>query len=231
MQAYKLTQHCSSFEEEILYVQGVYDLCHAYDILFIADEIRMGVCRTGRFLSSDYLGGDRKPDIVVLGKSITGGVYPASFVLGAESVMNVVGTREIVQTFAFSPMAIAATTAILEIVDEERLAENAIRLSEAFLEVSRKWRWEALPFVDYVTARGAEFGIWFRKGCGEACRIVSLRCMHDGLLTFPKDEHLRMSAPLVIAEHVFTRALDILNNALFFYAANHTEGTPLKCML
>ncbi|KAH9205880.1 pyridoxal phosphate-dependent transferase [Leptodontidium sp. 2 PMI_412] len=146
-----------TFAEEIEYVQGGFDLCQRYNILFIADEVRMGVCRTGRFLDSDYLADDCKPDMIILGKSIIGGVYPASYILGKEEVISIVGMREIVQTFMVSPMAIAATTSILEIDDVENLTERAARLETLFIERSERSGWGALPFIDYVTARGAEF--------------------------------------------------------------------------
>jgi len=191
----------------------------------------MGVCRTGRFLCSDYLADGCKPDMIILGKSITGGVYPASYILGRDEVMSVVGTREIVQTFAFSPMAIAATTAVLQIVDEESLSERAARLESRFIDRSKRSGWKTLPFVDYITARGAEFGIWFREDSRESCQAVGFWCMQNGLLMFPKENHLRMSAPLAISEEAFARALDILGEALDEHASSITtaESANLLC--
>lgn len=187
----------------------------------------MGVCRTGRFLSSDYLAIGCKPDIVILGKSITGGVYPASYILGRDEIMNIVGTREIVQTFAFSPMAIAATTAVLQIVDDESLAEKAMKLGSMFMDRSKNSKWEAFSFVDFVTARGAEFSIVFEKGSSGSCQAVGSFCMQCGLLMFPKENHLRMSVPLVISEATFAQALDILGDALHEHASN--EGPNVLC--
>lgn len=216
----------STFEAEIKYTQGVYDLCRRFNILFIADEIRMGVCRTGRFLSSDYLADGCKPDMIILGKSITGGVYPASYILGKEDVMNVVGSREIVQTFAFSPMAVAATTTMLEIVDDELLAEKALKLSAMFLDRTQRCRWGSLLCVDFVTARGAELAIWFKSDRKENCQAVALCCMQNGLLMFPKDNYLRMCPTLVMPEETFGRALDILGDALIRHAGSlDTRGS------
>lgn len=219
----------STFEAEIAYAQGVYDLCQRFNILFIADEIRMGVCRTGRFLSSDYLAAGCKPDMIILGKSITGGVYPASYILGREDIMSVVGPREIVQTFAFSPLAVAATTAMLEIVDDEALAERARRLGARFLNRTRTCAWGSLPSVDFVTARGAELAIWFKSDGKDNCQAVALCCMQNGLLMFPKDHYLRMCPTLVMSEDVFERALDILGDALVRHAGS--LGTSRKCRL
>ncbi|KAJ4302696.1 hypothetical protein N0V90_001586 [Kalmusia sp. IMI 367209] len=177
---------------EKLLVLGVSDCFHA-------DEVRMGVCRTGKFLSSDYLGEHRKSALVVL---------------GTKDVMSVVGPREIVQTYAFSPIAIAATTAVLQIADEENLEAKAARLGSLFTERAQEEGWNKLPFVNYVTARGAEFGIWFYSDSLDAARAVGLLCMQNGLLLFPKDLHLRMSAPPIMPEAIFQSALKILGDAL-----------------
>jgi ornithine--oxo-acid transaminase len=214
-----------TFAEEIDYMQGVYDLCKCYNILFVADEVRMGVCRTGRFNSSDYLADGCKPDMMILGKSITGGVYPASYILGKEEVMTVVGQREIVQTFAFSPLAVAASSAILEIVDEENLAEKSTRLGALFLEKATQSGWQDMPCVQYITARGAELAIWFREDSKEACQAVATFCMHNGLLMFPKDTLLRMCPPLVISEELFARALEIVDEALVKHASSMATVT------
>lgn len=179
----------------------------------------MGVCRTGRFLSSDYLVQGCKPDMIILGKSITGGVYPASYVLGREDVMSVVGPREIVQTFAFSPMAVAATTAVLDIVDSECLTDKARKLGTMFLERAKSCGWGALGCVDFVTARGAELAIWFEKDRKEECQAVALCCMQNGLLMFPRDNYLRMCPTVVMPEVMFARALDILGDALVRHAS------------
>ncbi|PVH74173.1 putative acetylornithine aminotransferase [Cadophora sp. DSE1049] len=200
--------HLPTFAEEIEYAQGVFDLCQRYNILFIADEVRMGVCRTGRFLGSDYLAEGCKPDMTILGKSITGGVYPASYILGKEEVMSILGKREIVQTFAFSPMAIAATTCILQIVDDDNLAERAGRLEALFTERSERFGWGALPFVDYESR--------------ESCQAVGFQCMLSGLLMFQKENHLRISVPLIITENIFAQALDILGEALENHASSLT---------
>jgi ornithine--oxo-acid transaminase len=192
----------------------VYDLCNTYNVLFIADEIRMGICRTGKLLSSDYLGPSRKPNMITLGKSITGGVYPASYILGDESVMSVVGTREIMFTYAFSPLAIVATRAALQVAETERLSDRARELERLFLRQAKEKKWEDYPFVNYVTARGAEFGIWLVKGNELLCRKIGFSCMDKGLLLFPKELHLKMSSTIAIGDDEFEKALKVLAEAI-----------------
>jgi ornithine--oxo-acid transaminase len=115
----KLTRH-SSFDEELNFAIGVRQLCKKYNILFIADEVRMGSGKSGMFLCSDWMGPENKPDMVVMSKSITGGAYPASYIFGHDEVMDLVGGYESVATFGMAPAAIAATRATLKIIDEER---------------------------------------------------------------------------------------------------------------
>lgn len=88
----KLTSRgASSFEEELNFAIGVRQLCKRYNILFIADEVRMGSGKTGKFLCSDWMGPENKPNMVVMGKSITGGAYPASYIFGNHEVMDLIG--------------------------------------------------------------------------------------------------------------------------------------------
>lgn len=85
--------------DEILYARGVYELCKSMNILFIADEIRQGAGKTGKFFSFQHLGDDVKPEIVTMGKSITGGFYPQSFIMGMDTVMASVGPYEMASTY------------------------------------------------------------------------------------------------------------------------------------
>lgn len=187
-------------------------LCKKFNILFIADEIRMGVAKTGKFLCSDHLGPSHKPDMITLGKSISGGLYPTSYVLGMDEPMSVVGAGELLSTFAFSPVAIAATMATLRVTDEENMAQTAIHIGEYFL--ARAKPWEKHAFIAYVTARGADLGVWLTEGNEVLCRKIAALCMHKGLLLFPVASHMRISVPMIIEKRDLERALDILEEAL-----------------
>jgi ornithine--oxo-acid transaminase len=203
--------HLRTFEQEIQFSANLYDLCKTHNILFIADEVRMGCGKTGRFLSCDYLGGSRRPDLLVLGKSISGGLYPAAFVLGRAECMDLVGTKEILSTYTFSPVALAATRAALKVIDDEGLVERARRIEKLFLEETGAWKH---PIISHVTARGADFGIWL---CGveqRTCRQICEWCMHQGLLVFPNYLRIRMNVAMVITDEELLAGLQILKSVL-----------------
>ncbi|KAK7416891.1 hypothetical protein QQX98_004949 [Neonectria punicea] len=186
-------------------------MCKAHDILFIADEIRMGCGKTGRFLSCEHLGPTRQPDLITLGKSITGGLYPASYILGRAQCMDLVESKEILSTYSFSPVAVAATTASLQVIDEERLVQRASEIETLFLSVAREWRYS---IIHYVTARGGDLGVWLQGVEQSTCRRICEDCMRNGLLVFPSLLRVRMSIPLVISNAEFVNGLTILGAVL-----------------
>lgn len=207
-----LTVYPGPFSEEIRYSTELYDLCKEYDILFIADEVRMGCGKTGCFLSCDFLSASRKPDLLTLGKSISGGVYPASFVLGRAECMDLVGTKEIISTFSFSPLAIAAATAALRVIDDECLIERARQIQRLFLDETEAWHYD---FVSLFTARGADLGIWLHKKIDpQTIRWICENCMHNGLLVFPNLRRIRMSIAMVITDEELMKDLQILTKAM-----------------
>lgn len=191
----------------------------------------MGCGKTGRFLSSDYLTTNPqthkalpKPDLLTLGKSITGGVYPATYVLGRSECMDLVGTKEIMSTYGFSPIAVAATTAALKVIDEEGLVEKALFIERVFLEVRSTWKEDeghagrcTWNFIKYVTAVGADLGIWLHDdlaGGQKIVRAICAICLRDGLLVFPNHRRIRMGVAMVITEAELRGGLSILKCAL-----------------
>lgn len=235
-------QTCSSKALEIAYSSALYALCRTYNILFIADEVRVGCGKTGRFLSSDHLVFSAtepktqdttipKPDLLAIGKSITGGVYPAAYVLGRRECMDLIGIKEIVSTYCFSPMAVAATTAALQVIDEENLIEKARLIERVFFEVTATWKDESTNediqnkdvgvcsrrSIKYFTAVGAELGVWLKEdinGGQETVRAICAVCLREGLLVFPNYRRIRMSVAMVITEDDLRRGLSILKGAL-----------------
>ncbi|KAF7549722.1 hypothetical protein G7Z17_g6199 [Cylindrodendrum hubeiense] len=199
-----------TFEEEISYARQVYDLCKKYNILFIADEVRMGAGKTGKFFSYEHLGPDVVPDIVTMGKSITGGVYPASYVLANDNIAGQVGILEIVSTFAFTPLGIAASKAALKVIDEEHLLEKAQAIEKHFMEETANW--SSLPYVEYATARGGDFNI-ILKPQSPGRKICAL-AMHRGVLTLSTPDRIRMSVALTMSKSELATGLDILKSSL-----------------
>ncbi|KAK4222960.1 putative acetylornithine aminotransferase [Podospora fimiseda] len=203
--------HLPTAAEEIAYATAVYDMCKSRKILFIADEVRMGCGKTGRFLCCEHLGDSRRPDMVALGKSISGGMYPASYVLGSGECMDLVETKEILSTFSFSPIAVAATSASLRVLDDENLVARARTIEEMVVSETSLWDFW---LVDHVTVRGADFGIWLRGVDQGTCRLICELCMQNGLLVFPSPLRIRMSVAMVMTDKELLEGLRILKEAL-----------------
>ncbi|CAH0027371.1 unnamed protein product [Clonostachys rhizophaga] len=216
--------HLRTKEDEIQYCEQLFDLCKEYNILFISDEVRMGCGKTGRFLSSDWLGKGRKPDMVTLGKSIAGGVYPASFVLGRAQCMDLVGTKEIISTFQFSPVAISATAAALCVIDEEFLVERAGDIERLVMRESLTWKHS---FVSHVTARGADFGVWLCGVGQNVCRHICEMCMNRGLLVFPSHLRIRMGVAMVMTDAELLKGLGILRSVFDAMQVELDQGRGL----
>ncbi|KAG4432992.1 hypothetical protein IFR05_011507 [Cadophora sp. M221] len=202
-----------TFEEELQFTIGVRKLCKKYNILFIADEVRMGCGKTGKFLCSDWMGPENKPDMVVMGKSITAGTYPASYILGTAEVMNLIGVYESVATFGMAPHAIAATRAFLNIMDSEKLVERALWIDTVWKEETKSWKF---PSLDYVTNRGADMGIFLSETADGRItgRKFGMLCYHKGLLCYPDGERIRLGVALNITEQDLRKGIAILKEAL-----------------
>ena len=112
------------------YLEGVRNLCNKYNVLFIADEVQTGIGRTGKLLATDYE--NAKPDILILGKALSGGVFPVSAVLANNEVMMCIKPGEHGSTFGGNPLACVVAKAALEVVIEEKLSENAMELGIHF---------------------------------------------------------------------------------------------------
>lgn len=117
------------------YLAGVRRLCTKHNVLFIADEVQTGIGRTGKLLATDYE--DARPDILVLGKALSGGVFPVSAVLADDEVMLCIGPGEHGSTFGGNPLACHVAKAALEVIVEENLADNALHLGDRFRAAMR----------------------------------------------------------------------------------------------
>ena len=112
------------------YLSSAKQLCEQYNVLFLGDEIQTGIARTGKLLACDHE--DVRPDILILGKAISGGVYPVSAVLADNEIMNVIKPGQHGSTFGGNPLGVSVAMAALEVIKEEQLAENAERLGKLF---------------------------------------------------------------------------------------------------
>jgi ornithine--oxo-acid transaminase len=195
------------------YLKGVRDLCTKYNVLMIADEVQTGLCRTGKMLACDHE--NVKPDILILGKALSGGLLPVSAVLASDEIMLTIKPGEHGSTYGGNPLACAVATAALEVLKEEKLAENAEKMGIIF-----RARMEDLmkrsSLVSLVRGRGLLNAIIIKPfGDGKTAWDVCLLLKDNGLLA--KQTHgdiIRFAPPLVINEEQMHEACDIIEKTI-----------------
>lgn len=195
------------------YLSGVRALCTQYNVLMIADEVQTGLCRTGKMLACDHE--NVKPDILILGKALSGGLLPVSAVLASDEIMLTIKPGEHGSTYGGNPLACAVATAALEVLKEENLAENAQKMGEIF-----RARMEDLmkrsSLVSLVRGRGLLNAIVIKPfGDGKTAWDVCLLLKENGLLA--KQTHgdiIRFAPPLVINEEQMHEACDIIEKTI-----------------
>ena len=178
------------------YLKKAYELCKAKNVLFIADEVQTGIARTGKMLACDHEG--VRPDILILGKALSGGVYPVSAVLANDDIMLCIKPGEHGSTFGGNPIAAKVGIAALQVIKEEKLAENAARLGELFRSELKKIKSE---MIELVRGKGLLNAVVIRPKNGKTAWDVCLALRDNGLLAKPTHEHIiRFAPPLVINE-------------------------------
>ncbi|XP_015592136.1 ornithine aminotransferase, mitochondrial [Cephus cinctus] len=191
------------------YLKGVRDLCTKYNVLWIADEVQTGLGRTGKRLAVDHE--NQRPDILILGKALSGGMYPVSGVLADDEILLCLETGSHGSTFGGSPLGQRVALEAVKIVEEEKLAENANKLGKIVREELKK-----LPkdIALEVRGRGLLYGLIVNKDLAEGWDIC-LKLRDAGLLTRPAHgQIIRISPPLIINEEQLREGLDILKTTL-----------------
>jgi ornithine--oxo-acid transaminase len=192
------------------YLKKAYELCKANNVLFIADEVQTGIARTGRLLACDWEG--FKPDVLILGKALSGGVYPISAVLADDHIMLCIHPGEHGSTFGGNPVAARVAMAALEVVREEKLAENSDRLGQIFREAARNID---SPFIELVRGKGLLNAIVIKPHNGKTAWDVCIKMRDNGLLAKPTHQHIiRFAPPLVITEDQVREAVGIIAKSL-----------------
>ena len=193
------------------YLKAVRDLCTQYNVLFIADEVQTGIARTGKLTCCDHE--NVKPDLLILGKALGGGVFPVSCVLGNDEVMLTLKPGQHGSTFGGNPLACAVAMASLKVVTDEKLAENAERLGEIFRNRMLQLN---LPMVSLVRGKGLLNAIKIEPfGNGTKAWDVCIKMRDNGLLAKQTHEHIiRFAPPLVINEEQIHEACDIIEKSL-----------------
>jgi len=188
------------------YLKRCFDLCKKYNVLFIADEVQTGIARTGKMLCCDHEG--IRPDVVILGKAISGGVLPVSAVLADDEIMLTIKPGEHGSTFGGFPLACRVATAALEVVKEEKLVEKAEYLGKIFREEMGKVK---SPFIELIRGKGLLNAIVVKPFNGKEAWDVCEKMAENGLIAKPTHKHIiRFAPPLVITEEQLREAIGII---------------------
>ena len=188
------------------YLKACFDLCKKHNILFVADEVQTGIARTGKMLCCDHEG--IRPDMVILGKAISGGVLPVSAVLADDEIMLTIKPGEHGSTFGGFPLACKVAIAALSVVKEEKLVEKAEYLGKIFREEMSKVK---SPFIKLIRGKGLLNAIVVEPHQGKEAWDVCEKMAENGLLAKPTHKHIiRFAPPLVITEAELREAMDII---------------------
>ena len=195
------------------YLAGVRKLCDKYNVLFIADEVQTGIARTGKMLACDYE--DARPDLLILGKAISGGVFPVSAVLADDEIMLCIQPGEHGSTFGGNPLACKVAQAALEVVIDENLAKNAYRLGKIF---RRELRAFDNDMITLVRGRGLLNAIVIKPKNGKEAWDVCLKLRDNGLLAKPTHgDIIRFAPPLVITEEQLMDCIAIIKKTILSF--------------
>ena len=192
------------------YISGIRRLCNEYNVLMIADEIQTGLARTGKMLACDHE--NVKPDILILGKALSGGTLPVSAVLANDEVMLTIKPGEHGSTYGGNPLACKVAMAALQVLKDEKMAENAEAMGTLFRnEIARL----NSPFISSIRGRGLLNAIVIKHTNPDAAWDLCLALKENGLLAKPTHgDKIRFAPPLVITEEQIMEAVSIISKSL-----------------
>ena len=195
------------------YLKGAKELCKQAGVLFIADEVQTGIARTGQLLAVDHE--DVKPDILILGKAISGGVFPVSAVLADDEVMMCIKPGEHGSTFGGNPLANKVAIAALEVVKDEKLSENAERLGKILRSELANFNND---MITLVRGKGLLNAIVIKPKNGKEAWDVCLKLRDNGLLAKPTHgDIIRFAPPLVITEDQLMDCIAIIKRTILSF--------------
>jgi len=195
------------------YLKKCYDLCRKNNVLFIADEVQTGIARTGKLLACDYEG--VHPDILILGKALSGGTYPVSAVLSDQQIMDVIQPGQHGSTFGGNPIAAAVAVAALEVVRDENLAEKAFELGVYFRHEMDQLC-SASKIASFVRGKGLLNALIINnEQQNDLAWEICLRLADNGLLAKPTHTNIiRFAPPLVITEEQLAECVEIIKSTI-----------------
>jgi ornithine--oxo-acid transaminase len=198
------------------YLKAAEQLCRKHNVLLMMDEIQTGIARTGKMLASDYE--NVRPDILILGKALSGGVLPVSVVLADDDIMLVIQPGEHGSTFGGNPLAAAVCMAALEVVKDEKLADNAARLGEVFRDRINSLI-KKTSLIALVRGKGLLNAIVINDSPqSNTAWNLCLKFAENGLLAKPTHGNIiRLAPPLVITEEQLHEGCDLIEKAVLSF--------------
>lgn len=194
------------------YLKGVRELCSKYNVLFIADEVQTGLCRTGKMLACDHE--QVKPDILVLGKALSGGMLPVAAVLANNEIMLTIKPGEHGSTYGGNPLACAVATEALKVLKDERLAENSEKLGVIFRNAMLQLMNEC-DIITEVRGKGLFNAIVIKQKNGKTAWDVCLKFAENGLLAKPTHgDIIRFAPPLTINAEQLNECIQIIRKVI-----------------
>jgi ornithine--oxo-acid transaminase len=198
------------------YLKAADELCKKHNVLLMMDEIQTGIARTGKMLASDHEG--VRPDMLILGKALSGGVFPVSVVLADDEIMLVIKPGEHGSTFGGNPLASAIVIEALQVIQDEQLAYNAERMGIVFRERMNAIR-EKTDIITLVRGKGLLNAIVINDSPqSETAWNLCLNFAENGLLAKPTHGNIiRLAPPLVITEDQMHECCDIIEKCLVHF--------------
>ena len=195
------------------YLKKAYDLCKESNVLFIADEVQTGIGRTGKMICCEHHG--FKPDILILGKALSGGVFPVSAILASDEVMLTIKPGEHGSTFGGNPVACEVAMAALNVIRDEKLAENAAKMGVIFREKLQSYINES-KIVEKIRGKGLLNAIIINdEENSDIAWNICLKMAQNGLLAKPTHGNIiRFAPPLIINEEQLNNCIDIIISSL-----------------
>lgn len=196
------------------YLKAAETLCKKYNVLLMIDEVQTGIARTGKLLASHYE--EVRPDVLILGKALSGGVLPVSAVLADDEIMLVIKPGEHGSTFGGNPLACAVAVAALEVVTDEKLAENAFHLGNVFRQRMNELKAKRPDLVTLVRGRGLLNAVVINDTeTSKTAWNICVELSKNGLLAKPTHGNIiRFAPPLVITEEQLNDCCDIIENVM-----------------
>lgn len=200
------------------FLKGASDLCKKYNVLFIADEVQTGIARTGKLIACHHE--NVQPDILILGKALSGGMYPVSAVLANDEIMNVIKPGQHGSTFGGNPIACAVAVAALDVVKEEKLSERAEKLGQLFRSEIEKLI-QKTDLITKVRGKGLLNAILINDTPdSKTAWNLCVKLKENGLLAKPTHGNIiRLAPPLVITEEQILDCVKIIEKTVWDFGS------------